>query len=191
MAEAEQLHRGSQEQQRPPRPRNISREEALRLQGYKHACHVLLYGPSPAKLFGRIPIKHVLLVSGVGEERRGGPLGFVEPKDSTMEEPQSGAAGGAGLDAQLGVVTQEDFRRAKVRDYPQKAVTNTFKQAVNLDDIERIEAEAMNAKDHGLEVMRFESACPSQLRDGVGGLPAFGQQLHWKLQEPAPVCCAG
>ncbi|XP_075434478.1 U8 snoRNA-decapping enzyme-like isoform X2 [Ascaphus truei] len=152
MAEAEQLHRGSQEQQRPPRPRNISREEALRLQGYKHACHVLLYGPSPAKLFGRIPIKHVLLMMMRFDGRLGFPGGFVDPQDSTLEDGLNRE-----LQEELGstlssvLVTQEDFRSAQVRDYPQKAVTHFYAKQLTLDDIERIEAEAMNAKDHGLE----------------------------------------
>lgn len=40
----------------------ITREDALTREGYRHACHIMLYGDSSAKLFGKIPIKHIVLV---------------------------------------------------------------------------------------------------------------------------------
>lgn len=40
----------------------ITREDALTREGFKHACHIMLYGDSSAKLFGKIPIKHIVLV---------------------------------------------------------------------------------------------------------------------------------
>lgn len=43
--------------------RDMSREEALSRLDHKHACHILLYADSNAKLFGKIPIKHIVLVS--------------------------------------------------------------------------------------------------------------------------------
>ncbi|MEE6527539.1 hypothetical protein FKM82_028968 [Ascaphus truei] len=106
--------------------------------------------------------------------RLGFPGGFVDPQDSTLEDGLNRE-----LQEELGstlssvLVTQEDFRSAQVRDYPQKAVTHFYAKQLNLDDIERIEAEAMNAKDHGLEVMGLVRVPLYTLRDGVGGLPAF------------------
>ncbi|XP_074872612.1 U8 snoRNA-decapping enzyme-like isoform X1 [Carettochelys insculpta] len=45
---------------------DLSRAEALRLEppGWKHACHALLYAPCPGRLFGRIPLRHAVLVRG-------------------------------------------------------------------------------------------------------------------------------
>lgn len=40
----------------------ITREDALTREGFRHACHIMLYGDCSAKLFGKIPIKHIVLV---------------------------------------------------------------------------------------------------------------------------------
>lgn len=44
----------------------LSRAEALRLEPptWCHACHALLYAPCSGRLFGRVPLRFVLLVSG-------------------------------------------------------------------------------------------------------------------------------
>lgn len=42
--------------------RDMSREDALSRLDHKHACHILLYADSQAKLFGKIPVKHIVLV---------------------------------------------------------------------------------------------------------------------------------
>lgn len=43
----------------------LSREEALACAGYKHACHVMLYSDTKSQLFGKTPIKHIVLVSSI------------------------------------------------------------------------------------------------------------------------------
>ena len=40
----------------------LSRAEALACSGFRHACHVMLYSDTKTQLFGRIPIRHVILV---------------------------------------------------------------------------------------------------------------------------------
>lgn len=40
----------------------LSRAEALECSGYRHACHVMLYADTKSQLFGKFPIKHIILV---------------------------------------------------------------------------------------------------------------------------------
>ncbi|XP_053552121.1 U8 snoRNA-decapping enzyme [Bombina bombina] len=165
---------GRQNQEDRPRPRNINRDEAVQLQGYRHACHVLLYAPTPAKLFGRVPVRHVLLMMMRFDGRLGFPGGFVDPKDTNLEDGLNRE-----LQEELGSmfntlkVTEQDYRSAQVREFPQKAVTHFYIKELILEDIERIEAEAVHAKDHGTEVMGLVRVPLFTLRDGSGGLPAF------------------
>lgn len=41
----------------------LSRAEALACSGCRHACHVMLYSDTKTQLFGRIPIRYIILVS--------------------------------------------------------------------------------------------------------------------------------
>ncbi|CAH2316377.1 U8 snoRNA-decapping enzyme [Pelobates cultripes] len=157
-----------------PRPRNVSREEALRLEGYKHACHVLFHAPTSAKLFERVPIRHVLLMMMRFDGRLGFPGGFVDVKDSSLE-----AGLNREVEEELGCssskfeVTEKDYRSAQVREFPQKCVTHFYIKELELEDMDKIESECVNAKDHGIEVMGLVRVPLYTLRDGMGGLPAF------------------
>ncbi|XP_053329022.1 U8 snoRNA-decapping enzyme [Spea bombifrons] len=172
MAQAERTNRGPPEDR--PRPRNVTREQALQLEGYKHACHVLLYAPTPAKLFERVPIRHVLLMMMRFDGRLGFPGGFVDVRDATLEE---------GLNRELleeigcsfskMQVTEKDYRSAQAREHPQKVVTHFYIKVLELEDIQQVEADSVKAKDHGLEVMGLVRVPLYTLRDGIGGLPAF------------------
>ncbi|NP_001084713.1 U8 snoRNA-decapping enzyme [Xenopus laevis] len=172
MAESRSPDRGAKEDK--PRPRNISREESLQLEGYKHACHALLHAPSQAKLFDRVPIRRVLLMMMRFDGRLGFPGGFVDTRDISLEEGLKRE-----LEEELGPalatveVTEDDYRSSQVREHPQKCVTHFYIKELKLEEIERIEAEAVNAKDHGLEVMGLIRVPLYTLRDRVGGLPAF------------------
>uniref|UniRef100_A0A8C5R441 Nudix hydrolase domain-containing protein n=1 Tax=Leptobrachium leishanense TaxID=445787 RepID=A0A8C5R441_9ANUR len=162
MANMNYSNRGPPEDR--PRPRNVSREEALSQEGFRHACHVLFHAPTSAKLFDRVPIRHVLLMM----------MRFVDPKDSSLEEGLNRE-----VEEELGCsfdkikVTEKDYRSAQAREIPQRNVTHFYIKEVELEDIERIEAESVKAKDHGLEVMGVVRVPLYTLRDGVGGLPAF------------------
>uniref|UniRef100_A0A8C3P8R7 Uncharacterized protein n=1 Tax=Chrysemys picta bellii TaxID=8478 RepID=A0A8C3P8R7_CHRPI len=47
--------------------RILSRAEALQLgPGWRHACHALICAPCPGRLFGRVPLRHAVLVGGPG-----------------------------------------------------------------------------------------------------------------------------
>ncbi|KAM4021149.1 U8 snoRNA-decapping enzyme [Anomaloglossus baeobatrachus] len=172
MAHAGQQIRGPQDDR--PRPRNVSREEALQLEGYRHACHVMLYAPSPAKLFDRVPIRHVVLMMMRFDGRLGFPGGFVDTRDNSLEEGLNRE-----LLEELGStfetlkVTDKDYRSSQARELPQKGVTHFYTKELTLEDIEAIEREGVCAKDHGLEVMGLIRVPLYTLRDGFGGLPAF------------------
>lgn len=157
-----------------PRPRNVTRDEALQLEGYRHACHVMLYAPSTAKLFDRVPIRYVVLMMMRFDGRLGFPGGFVDTRDSSLEDGLNRE-----LLEELGPafntlkVTCKDYRSSQARELPQKGVTHFFTKELKLEEIEAIEKEGVFAKDHGLEVMGLVRVPLYTLRDGFGGLPAF------------------
>ncbi|KAM8934232.1 U8 snoRNA-decapping enzyme [Pelodytes ibericus] len=157
-----------------PRPRNVTREEAMELKDYRNACHVLFHAPTPAKLFERVPIRRVLLMMMRFDGRLGFPGGFVDAKDSSLEEGLNRE-----LKEELGCcfstmqVTEEDYGSAQAREFPQKNITHFYIKELTLEDIEKIERESLTAKDHGLEVMGLVRVPLYTLRDGLGGLPSF------------------
>lgn len=54
----------------------LSRYEAMRLgPGWSHSCHAMLYAPNPGMLFGRIPLRYAVLVSGAWGGPRAGSMG--------------------------------------------------------------------------------------------------------------------
>lgn len=55
-----------------PELKPLTRYEAMRLgPGWSHSCHAMLYAPNPGMLFGRIPLRYAVLVSGDGREGPG------------------------------------------------------------------------------------------------------------------------
>ncbi|KAM5146401.1 LOW QUALITY PROTEIN: U8 snoRNA-decapping enzyme-like [Mantella aurantiaca] len=157
-----------------PRPRNVSREEAVSLEGCRHACHIMLYAPSNAKLFDRVPIRYIVLMMMRFDGRLGFPGGFVDPKDSSLEEGLNRE-----LLEELGPgfntlkVTEEDYKSSQLREIPQKAATHFYAKELKAEEMEAIEKEAVHAESHGLEVMGLVRVPLYTLRDGFGGLPAF------------------
>ncbi|KAM9324213.1 U8 snoRNA-decapping enzyme [Gastrophryne carolinensis] len=172
MAEAAYMNRPLQGER--PRPRNVSRPESLRLEGYKHACHVMLYAPTAAKLFERIPIRYIVLMMMRFDGRLGFPGGFVDTRDTCLEDGLNRE-----LLEELGPsfnslkITEENYKSSQVRDSPQKVVTHFFIKELTAEEMEYVEKESVNAKDHGLEVMGLVRVPLYTLRDGFGGLPAF------------------
>ncbi|XP_072286219.1 U8 snoRNA-decapping enzyme-like [Pyxicephalus adspersus] len=172
MAQATHYNKYPQEERR--RPRIVSREEAMELQDYRHACHIMLYAPTIAKLFGRVPIRYVVLMMMRYDGRLGFPGGFVDMKDASLEDGLNRE-----LLEELGPsfntlkVTEENYKSSQVREVPLKGVTHFFVKELTLEEIESIEKESFNAKDHGSEVMGVVRVPLYTLRDGFGGLPAF------------------
>ncbi|XP_019718547.1 U8 snoRNA-decapping enzyme-like isoform X3 [Hippocampus comes] len=63
----------------------LSRAEALAFSGYRHACHVMLYSDTKSLLFGRTPIKHVILMQMRFDGLLGFPGGFVNQSQESLE----------------------------------------------------------------------------------------------------------
>ncbi|GLD45664.1 U8 snoRNA-decapping enzyme-like protein [Lates japonicus] len=63
----------------------LSREEALTCSECRHACHVMLYSDTKTQLFGRIPIRHIILMQMRFDGLLGFPGGLVNPSEETLE----------------------------------------------------------------------------------------------------------
>ncbi|XP_078520717.1 U8 snoRNA-decapping enzyme-like [Lissotriton helveticus] len=155
--------------------RNITREASLELSGYKHACHVMLHAPDPEnKLFGRIPLRHAVLMMMRFDGRLGFPGGFVDPEDVSLEDGLTRElTEEVGWGENLYPITEEDHLSCQVRDHPQKMVTHFYAKQLTLEELSGIEVSATHAKEHGLEVMGMVRVPLFTMRDGSGGLPAF------------------
>ncbi|XP_023259456.1 U8 snoRNA-decapping enzyme-like [Seriola lalandi dorsalis] len=63
----------------------LSRAEALACSGCRHACHVMLYADTKSQLFGKIPIRHIILMQMRFDGLLGFPGGLVNPAEETLE----------------------------------------------------------------------------------------------------------
>uniref|UniRef100_A0A8C4SEU9 U8 snoRNA-decapping enzyme n=1 Tax=Erpetoichthys calabaricus TaxID=27687 RepID=A0A8C4SEU9_ERPCA len=158
--------------------RPISKHESITLQGFKHACHAMLYARSEEKLFRRIPVRYAVLMQMRFDGRIGFPGGFVDLQDCSLED---------GLNRELYEevgctlrLSDADHMCSHVTDTPQKLVTHFYTKELSLAELHQVEAGAVSAKEHGLEVMHKYAIAMGlirvplfTLRDGVGGLPAF------------------
>uniref|UniRef100_UPI00398E53B5 U8 snoRNA-decapping enzyme n=1 Tax=Pristiophorus japonicus TaxID=55135 RepID=UPI00398E53B5 len=158
-----------------PGYRAVSRRDSRSLAGYKHACHVLLYAAEPGRLFGRIPVRQALLMQMRFDGKIGFPGGFVDPRDGSLEEGLNRE-----LSEELGCepnglrITEGDYASSHATEaLPQKVVAHFYTKRISLDELRKVELSAVQAKDHGREVMGIIRVPLYTLRDGFGGLPAF------------------
>ncbi|XP_043080067.1 U8 snoRNA-decapping enzyme [Puntigrus tetrazona] len=149
----------------------ITREDALTREGYRHACHVLLYGDSSAKLFGKIPIKHIVLMQMRFDGLLGFPGGLVNPSEETLEAGLSrelheevGVAVPVGVDNHVSSCLSPSCSRLITHFYIKKMTESELKE------LER--AAVATAADHGLEVLGMVRVPLYFLKNG-GGLPYF------------------
>ncbi|KAL7864714.1 hypothetical protein AOLI_G00161340 [Acnodon oligacanthus] len=149
----------------------ISREEALSRVGYKHACHILLYADTRAKLFGKIPIKHIVLMQMRFDGLLGFPGGLVKPSEESLESGLSRE-----LQEEVGVavpVTVDDYVSSRLAPSPPQLITHFYTKKMTEPELVEIEKAAVaNAVDHGLEVLGMVRVPLYTLRNG-GGLPWF------------------
>ncbi|XP_051518070.1 U8 snoRNA-decapping enzyme-like isoform X2 [Myxocyprinus asiaticus] len=129
----------------------ITREDALAREGFRHACHIMLYGDCSAKLFGKIPIKHIVLMQMRFDGLLGFPGGLVNPSEETLEvglsrelNEEVGVAVTVGMDDHISSCLSTSCPRLITHFYIKKMTESELK------DIER--AAVSTAKDHGLEV---------------------------------------
>ncbi|XP_067227832.1 U8 snoRNA-decapping enzyme isoform X1 [Chanodichthys erythropterus] len=154
----------------------ITREDALTREGFRHACHIMLYGDSSAKLFGKIPIKHIVLITVIQMQMRfdgllGFPGGLVNPSKETLEAGLSrelheevGVAVPVGVDNHVSSCLSPSCPRLITHFYIKKMTESELKE------LER--AAVTTATDHGLEVLGMVRVPLYFLKNG-GGLPYF------------------
>ncbi|XP_062871615.1 U8 snoRNA-decapping enzyme [Trichomycterus rosablanca] len=151
--------------------RTISREDALSLQDHKHACHILLYAETKAKLFGKIPIKQIVLMQMRFDGLLGFPGGFVKLSEESLEAGLSRE-----LKEEVGVevpVTLDDYMYSCLAPSPPRIVLHFYIKKMKEAELIEIEKAAVsNAVDHGLEVLGMVRVPLYTLKNG-GGLSMF------------------
>ncbi|KAM6981720.1 U8 snoRNA-decapping enzyme isoform 1-T2 [Tautogolabrus adspersus] len=154
----------------------LSREEALACSGCRHACHVMLYCDTETQLFGRIPIRHIILMQMRFDGLLGFPGGLVNPQEETLE---------AGLSRELleemGValpISVDDhvdacYAPAFPPSSSSRLITHFYVRKMDEEQIREVErAAASTATDHGLEVLGMVRV-PLYTTKGGGGLASF------------------
>ncbi|KAM6976786.1 U8 snoRNA-decapping enzyme [Aplochiton taeniatus] len=152
----------------------LSREEALACSAdCRHACHVMLYANTNAQLFGRIPIRHIILMQMRFDGLLGFPGGLVDPAEETLEDGLSRE-----LQEELGVslpVSAEDHVTSchAPSSSASRLITHFYAKRMEEEQIKEVErAAATTATDHGLEVMGMVRV-PLYTMKGGAGLPFF------------------
>ncbi|XP_071783714.1 U8 snoRNA-decapping enzyme [Centroberyx gerrardi] len=153
----------------------LSRAEALVCSGYRHACHVMLYSDTKAQLFGRIPIRHIILMQMRFDGLLGFPGGLVNPSEETLEAGLSRE-----LWEELGValaVSVEDHvascHAPASSPSSSRLITHFYVKKMEEEQIKEVERAAVStATDHGQEVLGMVRV-PVYAMKGGGGLPSF------------------
>ncbi|KAM3617389.1 uncharacterized protein V6R79_005493 [Siganus canaliculatus] len=157
----------------------LSKVEALACSGCRHACHVMLYCDTQTQLFGRIPIRHIILMQMRFDGLLGFPGGLVNPSTETLE---------AGLSRELleelgvGLPISEDdhvescFGPASSPPSSSSAprlITHFYVKKMEEVQIKEVENAAVSAAaDHGQEVLGMVRV-PLYTTKGGGGLASF------------------
>ncbi|KAG9331385.1 hypothetical protein JZ751_019316 [Albula glossodonta] len=175
--------------------KEISKEESLSLKGYRHACHIMLYADTDARLFGKIPMKHIVIHVNVSDPlcypaslvvelnllspqmqmRFDGLLGFpgglVNPAEESLERGLSRE-----LWEEMGTaleVTAEDHHSSCVAPSPPHLITHLYCKRLREEELQEAErAAVLTAADHGLEVLGMVRVPLYVLKNG-GGFPSF------------------
>ncbi|XP_061689362.1 U8 snoRNA-decapping enzyme isoform X2 [Syngnathoides biaculeatus] len=153
----------------------MSRAEALACSGCRHACHVMLYSDTESQLFGRTPIKHIVLMQMRFDGLLGFPGGFVNQSQESLE-----AGLRRELKEELGValsISEDDHADARyaVGTSPAspRLITHFYVKKLKEEHIKEVEqASASTAKDHGQEVLGMVRV-PLYTTKGGGGLSSF------------------
>uniref|UniRef100_A0A3Q3XPG0 U8 snoRNA-decapping enzyme n=1 Tax=Mola mola TaxID=94237 RepID=A0A3Q3XPG0_MOLML len=155
----------------------LSRSEALACLGCKHACHMMLYSATKSQLFGRIPIRHIVLMQMRFDGLLGFPGGFVNLQKETLETGLSRE-----LWEELGVaipISVEDhvvscLAPALFSSTSSSClITHLYVKRMEEEQILEVErAAASTAKDHGHEVLGMIRV-PLYTIKGEGGLASF------------------
>lgn len=156
----------------------LSREEALACSGCRHACHVMLYSDTKTQLFGKIPLRHIILMQMRFDGLLGFPGGLVNPQEESLEAGLSRE-----LLEELGValpISVEDhvdacFAPSTSLSSPglSRLITHFYVKKIDEEQIREVErAAASTATDHGLEVLGMVRV-PLYTLKREGGLGPF------------------
>ncbi|XP_063764271.1 U8 snoRNA-decapping enzyme isoform X2 [Eleginops maclovinus] len=160
----------------------LSRAGALACTGCRHACHVMLYCDTKTQLFGRIPIRHIILMQMRFDGLLGFPGGYVTPSEETLEAGLSRE-----LLEELGValpILAEDHvdccqAPASSHSSTSRLITHFYVKKMEEEQIKEVEKEAAStATDHGQEVTcSGNGQSPSLHHEKWGGPCAFSFAL--------------
>uniref|UniRef100_A0A8B9TX16 Nudix hydrolase 16 like 1 n=1 Tax=Anas platyrhynchos TaxID=8839 RepID=A0A8B9TX16_ANAPL len=181
-----------------PELKPLTRYEAMRLgPGWSHSCHAMLYAPNPGMLFGRIPLRYAVLVSGGRDGDPGHGDTGTGPGAPGWGRGDRGDRGGAGaappraagpppdraallqmqmrFDGLLGFPGGfVDRRYWSLEDEgPHRVVAHFYARQLTLEELHTIEISAVHSRDHGLEVMGMVRVPLYTQKDRMGGLPNF------------------
>ncbi|XP_060931278.1 U8 snoRNA-decapping enzyme [Limanda limanda] len=156
----------------------LSRAEALACSGCLHACHVLLYSDTPRQLFGKIPIRHIILMQMRFDGLLGFPGGLVNPAEETLEAGLTRE-----LSEELGValpISVEDHvdschapASSPSSSPSSRLITHFYVKKMEEEQIIEVERAATStATDHGHEVLGMVRVPLYTMKRG-GGLGPF------------------
>ncbi|KAM9341806.1 U8 snoRNA-decapping enzyme [Pholidichthys leucotaenia] len=146
----------------------LSRAEALADSDCRHACHVMFYGDTEAQLFGRIPIRHIVLMQMRFDGLLGFPGGLVNPSEETLE---------AGLSRELleevGMsveISEENHVDSCYFPAPPSArlITHFYAKKMEEEQLRMLERAAASAEDHGHEVLGMVRVPLYNTKSGCG-----------------------
>ncbi|XP_054638517.1 U8 snoRNA-decapping enzyme-like isoform X2 [Dunckerocampus dactyliophorus] len=153
----------------------LSRAEALACSGCRHACHVMLYSDTKSQLFGRIPIRHIILMQMRFDGMLGFPGGFVNQSQESLE-----AGLCRELEEEVGValsISEDDHMDAQhapgTSPSSPRLITHFYVKKLEEEQIREVEkASVSTATDHGQEVLGMVRV-PLYTTKGGGGLSSF------------------
>lgn len=157
----------------------LSRAEALACSGYRHACHVMLYSDTKTQLFGRIPIRHIILMQMRFDGLLGFPGGLVNTSEETLEAGLSRELlEELGVALPISVDDHVDSRHApssspSSSSASSRLITHFYVKKMEEEQIVEVErVAASTATDHGQEVLGMVRV-PLYTMKGGGGLASF------------------